>query len=478
MSRGSYGYVGRRSGGAAWQWIVIGMVLGFACSVVLVLGGLLTGLLSLDPNSVANLPTQTPFVITATSAPATPTTPATDAPPTATQAIQLEIQAPTASPTIETTFLTLQATSRPTQPASSDLTAPSNNTAGGDLFARLSSIASELLSVDGGTFTMGTNPSEVNAAVQECIQGYGGEPGSCLVSDGDDSYPEHSVTVSAFNMEVTEVTYGQYLEFINALGPSSHRNGCDNQPCMQTRNESETSNVLFDGANYSVLLAINDYPVTGVTWYGAKAYCEALGRRLPTEAEWERAARGTDGRIYPWGNVWDGTLASTKRPGDGSEPGAVSVLSFPGGQSPYQVLNMAGNVAEWVSDWYDPRFYGRPEATIPDPTGPVAGTEKVTRGGSWDTMPFYTRTVHRQSREPGLPTASIGFRCVEDANSQAQNNSPLAANDQTNNSLDIPVPTNQSLGGSNEETTANNQPTLPPAPTSASGTQPTLVPGG
>ena len=226
--------------------------------------------------------------------------------------------------------------------------------------------------------------------------------------------------LSPFSMEVTEVTYGQYLAFINAMGPGSHRNGCDNQACMQTRNESETSNISFDGTTYSVLQAINDFPVANVTWYGAKAYCEAIGRRLPTEAEWEHAARGANDYIYPWGNTWDGTLASTKRPGDGSEPSTVPVLSFPDGASiPYGVLNMAGNVAEWMSDWYDPRFYGRPEATISDPTGPVSGTEKVVRGGSWDTMPFFARSVHRQSRDPLSPTASIGFRCVEDANSQA-----------------------------------------------------------
>ena len=285
------------------------------------------------------------------------------------------------------------------------------------------------------------------------------------------------MTLSPYSMELTEVTYGQFLAFMNAMGPGSHRNGCDGQACMQTRNESETSNISFDGTTYSVLQAINDFPVANITWYGAKAYCEAIGRRLPTEAEWEHAARGTNDYIYPWGNVWDGTLASTKRPGDGGEPSTVPVLSFPGGASiPYGMLNMAGNVAEWTSDWYDPRFYGRPEATIPDPTGPVSGTEKVVRGGSWDTMPFYARSVHRQSRDPLSPTASIGFRCVEDANSQVPT-SPLGANNPgTTGSSDLPLPTTAPLSG-NEETTANSQPTLPPAPTTASS-QPTLAPGG
>lgn len=487
MSRGGYGYVGRRSGGAAWQWIVIGMVMGFGCSVVLVLGGLAAGVLSLDPNatSLANLPTQTPFIITVTPAPVTPTQIppiAVESTATATQGISIE--APTATPTIDATFLTLQATSRPTDPIGAPTQAAgltgSNNTAqtSGDVFARVMGLRSQTVQVDGGTFQMGTTPAEVSSAVQECVDGYGGEAGNCNVAMGEDSYPQHSVTVSAFSMEVTEVSYAQFMAFMNALGPGAHRNGCGGFACMETRNESETSNIQFDSVNYSVPVVINDYPVANVTWYGAKSYCEAVGRRLPTEAEWERAARGDDGRIFPWVGGWDSTLASTKRPASG-EPGTVPVLAFPSGASPYGVLNMAGNVAEWVSDWYDPRFYGRPEATITDPTGPAAGTEKVVRGGSWDAVPFFARTVHRQSWDPSAaPTAWIGFRCVEDANSQ-QPTSPLASNDTSGGSSDIALPTNPpALGGGSEENTANNSaPTLPPPPT-AVGTPATLQPGG
>ncbi|MEP7291425.1 MAG: SUMF1/EgtB/PvdO family nonheme iron enzyme [Chloroflexota bacterium] len=493
MSRGSnYGYVGRRSGGAAWQWIVIGMVLGFGCSVVLVLVGLAGGVLSLDPNAVAsNAFTATPFIITATAEPVTPTVAPTESPLVASPTQGILIEAPTATPTIDATFLTLQATSavsslasEGTQAALGAGTASTPNTAsGGDLFAQLSSLSSELTTISGGTFTMGTNPSEVSAAQQECENGYGGEPGNCLVSDGDDSYPEHTVSISPFSMEVTEVSYAQFLTFMNssAMGPGSHRNGCGGQACMATRTDSETSNIQFDANTYSVLLAINDFPMTNVTWYGAKAYCEAIGRRLPTEGEWEFAARGGSAeRIFPWGNTWDGTLASTKRPADGSIPQAFAVLSFSGGATQDTgVLNMAGNVAEWVGDWYDPRFYGRPEATIPDPTGPVSGTEKVIRGGSWDAMPFYARTVHRQSQEPGQQRAHIGFRCVEDANSPAQNTSPLGSNTQSTTNNDLALPTTNPLGG-NEETTSNSQPTLPPAPSTATQVAPvaTLAAGG
>src|SRR5690606_28641197 len=105
-------------------------------------------------------------------------------------------------------------------------------------FARVLSLASELVSIPGGSFMMGTSVLEVNEAVQECLDGttYGGQPGNCDPAFGEDSAPQHNVTVSAFDMEVTEVSYAQYMAFINALGPNSHRNGCSGQPCLQTRN--------------------------------------------------------------------------------------------------------------------------------------------------------------------------------------------------------------------------------------------------
>src|SRR4051812_3984036 len=201
MSRGSYGYVGRRSSGAAWQYILIGIVMGFGCSVVLVLGGLATGFLTLQATSVANLPSATPFVITATPAPVTPTVaaaiPSQSPAGVATATVGFQFEAPTASPTIDATFLTLQPTSLPTTAANGAQTTQSVNSTqsnNGNSFASLSSLASDTQPVDGGAFTMGTNSAEVNAAVQECKNGYGGDPGTCDASMGEDSAPEHSVT--------------------------------------------------------------------------------------------------------------------------------------------------------------------------------------------------------------------------------------------------------------------------------------------
>jgi eukaryotic-like serine/threonine-protein kinase len=185
------------------------------------------------------------------------------------------------------------------------------------------------------------------------------------------------------------------------MGAGSHLAGCDGQPCAVTRNEDENSNIVFNGFSYLVADVVMGHPAVNVTWYGADAYCRAMGRRLPTEAEWERAARGTENRIYPWGDVWDSTLAKTSiSPDEGI--GAMPVGSFPAGASMDGALDMAGNVAEWVSDWYDPVYYQNAGANSLDPTGPIAGTDKVVRGGSWDAKPFFARSVHRQFANPAM----------------------------------------------------------------------------
>jgi formylglycine-generating enzyme required for sulfatase activity len=529
MSRNYGSLNNRRSGGAAWQWIVIGSIMGFACSAILVLAGLAAGVVNVG-ESAANLPTQTPniVIITATAPPATATLPvtATVPPPT----VALDVQAPTATPTVIATLLTLQPTLPPTVGAVGSAggiavnpgvnpglntnlgatgigagsvgtgaaaagavtpTVPAVGSTGvgavGQPAAvsasnqRVLALASSLIPIAGGTFTMGTTVAEVAAAVEECLAGYGGDPGRCQLSDGEDAQPQHSVTISPFLIEETEVSYEQFLTFMNAaelgMGPGSHRNGCFANPCMQTRNDTETSNISFDSANYSVLPVINNLPMTNVTWYGASAYCAALGRRLPTEAEWEFAARGPNGRLYPWGDTWIPENASTSRSPLELPRNKVPVDAFPLGATPEGVLNLAGNNEEWVADWYDPRFYGQPAAGGTDPQGPVSGTEKVVRGGAWDLVPFFARAVHRRSLLPNAPTASVGFRCAADAGSAANvtgglpgaATGPIGAAPVPAGTID-PASLGVIPGAGNEETTGgtfNSQPTLPPAPTSA-----------
>ncbi len=276
--------------------------------------------------------------------------------------------------------------------------------------AALLSIATNMAVIDGGLFQMGTTAGEVAQAVSLCVDE---QNGNCTLAMGEDSAPQHSVTLNAFEMEITEVTYGQYIAFLNTLGAGSHLNGCEGQTCLITRSENENATVIVQNGQYVFPEAVRNVAVSNVTWYGAKAYCEALGRRLPTEAEWERAARGSDARIYPWGTDWDPLYARTSIPEDGNI-GALPVGSYPFGASPFGLLDMAGNVAEWVSDWYSPVYYSSPNASGLNPTGPDSGEQKVVRGGSWDAKPFFARAVHRQSFAPNLGGAWLGFRCAAD----------------------------------------------------------------
>jgi len=465
MSR-NYGKLGARRSSGAWQWVVIGLVLGFACGVTLMLAGLAAGVLSLDVQGLPgrSTPTEIVRVITATPAPVTPTEVLVV--PTATIAVQ--VVAPTATeipPTVEQTE----------EPSATPTTAQAQTlqTTGGSsvpIPAALANLLTPLERVDGGTFQMGTTPQEVQSAVDECVNVFGG---ACTVAMGQDSAPEHSVTINPFQMERYEVTYEQYMAFLNSMGPNSHLNGCDGQPCLATRNESDTSNVTFDSANYRVPDIIRNFPVTNVTWYGANTYCRSIGRRLPTEAEWEHAARGSQNTLYPWGNTFDTTRANTNRPpaDDPSLEGAEPVDSYPNGVSEYGVFNLAGNVAEWVNDWYSDTWYSQQAAQQPslNPVGPPAGVDKVVRGGSWDAVPFFSRSVHRQNHQPNDPTAWIGFRCAADLDT------PTAGSGGVDLSLG-----GATSGSGDEETTANSQPTLPPAPTqNVPPTQvSTLPPGG
>jgi len=180
-------------------------------------------------------------------------------------------------------------------------------------------------------FQMGTTFAEVATAVNQCTID---EQGNCTVDMAQDSLPVHTVKLSAFQMQRNEVTAGEYVTFLNLRGAGSHLNGCEGQPCALTRVEDQSSPIGYDGKLYS---AGNNAPMYKVTWYGAKAFCEAAGGHLPTEAEWEYAARGTDGRIYPWGNNWDPLNARTSVPVT-TEVGPVGIDSYPSGVSPFGLL--------------------------------------------------------------------------------------------------------------------------------------------
>ncbi len=222
---------------------------------------------------------------------------------------------------------------------------------------------------------------------------------------GEDEKPLHTVHLDTFWIDRTEVTNAQYVQFLNALG--EHAGACGGRDCAETQVEDKYSHILRQDERYVVEPGFEDHPATQVSWYGAQAYCAWAGARLPTEAEWEKAARGVDGRSYPWGNE----LPDCDQAQSGDCSGmTVPVGSLPAGASPYGVLDTAGNVWEWVADWYDPAYYG--SSPVENPQGPESGERKVFRGGSWGYPPTFLRTSDRARNRPTYAGFNVGFRCA------------------------------------------------------------------
>ncbi len=255
-------------------------------------------------------------------------------------------------------------------------TTPAGSEAGSDTAPRLdvkcdpvppAAEASKTVPVAASTFGMGCN-AQVD---QECRK---------------DELPPHSVALAAFEIDVTEVTQAQYYDCVHSgvCAPPS----CDWDPCVGGKRRQ--------------------YPVVCVNHADAVAYCTWKGMRLPTEAEWEKAARGEDRRKYPWGN--DGVdcahaniLGCTK--------GTMPPGTLAAGASPYGALDMAGNVVEWVLDFYDAAYYATSPAS--EPKGPAKASRYVGRGGGWRSEPVWHRTSQRDDYEPGYLKDTLGFRCVK-----------------------------------------------------------------
>jgi formylglycine-generating enzyme required for sulfatase activity len=209
--------------------------------------------------------------------------------------------------------------------------------------------------------------------------------------DEDDERPAHRVFLSEFQLDRDEVTRGEYGRCVRAHACAA--------PSVDGAGDGE-------GAD--------EIAVTGVSWRDADAYCRFAGKRLPTEAEWEKAARGTDGRIYPWGNEpscaqanfgnFEGEGRCPENPGRPVKPGG-----FPGA-SPYGARDLAGNVWEWVADRYDAKFYRRSPAR--DPKGPPAGDKRVVRGGACCSMFGLPRASNRLAFPETYKDIDIGFRCA------------------------------------------------------------------
>ena len=214
--------------------------------------------------------------------------------------------------------------------------------------------------------------------------------------------PEHTVTVARYIIDEFEVTLTLYARFLEA---TRHK-----APPLWDEDSVESS---------------GNRPAVGVTWDDAAAYCQWAGKRLPTEAEWEKAARGTDGRRFPWGDMqpfvdianynrgqWV-SYAVTLSPVDAGGGMSVRHGTKEGGKSPYGVHHMAGNAAEWVADWYDREYYQKSAGR--DPKGPDSGEKRVIRGGSWSDLPAGVRSTARVGAEPSFRDLTLGFRCAADS---------------------------------------------------------------
>jgi formylglycine-generating enzyme required for sulfatase activity len=220
--------------------------------------------------------------------------------------------------------------------------------------------------VQAGEFTMGSNEVE-------------------------DEQPIHQVHLDAFYIDKFEVTTSRYASFLKATQMAAPRRWSE-------------ARLPQDG----------NRPVIGVTWFMADNYCRWAGKRLPTEAEWEKAARGTDGRAYPWGNE-----EPTNERGNFGKPRwagydtLAPVGSFKSGDSPYGIADMAGNVWEWVADWYAANYYQTSPSK--NPTGPSHGESRGFRGGGWNYEGLLARSADRNHDDPTAGISSYGFRCAKDA---------------------------------------------------------------
>jgi formylglycine-generating enzyme required for sulfatase activity len=206
----------------------------------------------------------------------------------------------------------------------------------------------------------------------------------------DDERPRHLVMLDAYAMDVHEVTVGRYSTFLKKSG---------RMPPLfwDTVDPNEHA----------------DRPVIGVDWEDANAYCRWVGKRLPTEAEWEHAARGTDERRYPWGNQTPTSEFANYGLGARFSYGQtlMPVGHYDKGKSPYGLHDMAGNVWEWVQDWYGANYYEISDKH--NPPGPEEGQFKVLRGGSWSELPKYLLTYGRFKLPPNTRNSYIGFRCAQ-----------------------------------------------------------------
>ena len=255
-----------------------------------------------------------------------------------------------------------------------------------------------MILIPAGEFRMGSTEDQISGLLKD----FEGVQFNAFQAE----IPQRQVNLKAYYIDQYEVSYRQYRAFLESTGraaPAFWENERFHKP---------------------------DHPVLGVTWYDATAYCTWAGKRLPTEAEWEHAARGPQDYAYPWGNLWDPQRTNTasywagknfssmakwgewmQTALDRGKAGPLEVGTFPNGVSSFGVHDMAGNVSEWVFDWYTP--YENQPRLIHNPNGADSGTMKVHRGGSWSVSSIFARSTYRARENPETKSPYIGMRCAK-----------------------------------------------------------------
>ncbi len=331
-------------------------------------------------------PTETPNTdaTVAAAVAATRTAEPTDTPPPTATASLTATPSPTSTPTARPpgSTSTPQDTATPTATITPETTKPLGE----------STTGAPMVSVPAGGFLQGSSIQQIEEVYELCQQA--DQPDLCWRSAFEDESPQKEVYLDEFLIDKYEVTNRQYADCVNA--------GACNPPSVLSSNKHSD---YYGNTRYA------NYPVIYVTWRNADQYCRWAGKRLPTEAEWEKAARGRDGLLWPWGNSFD-SQNSNYRPGNVAPDTSdtVEVMSYSGGGSPYDAYDMVGNVWEWVADWYEAGYYAKSSGQNPE--GPASGDKKVIRGGSWNSNLGSARSASRAPASPDEGYFDVGFRCA------------------------------------------------------------------